>query len=74
MDPLGRTGVRGKWCGKIQAINKCNRVLVLVISQENETNERDFTEKSFCDHRTSWPTGLPLSKNKKLTSLYFLVT
>lgn len=64
------------WCGmeNNQAMNKSNCDLVRAVSQENETNVGDFTEEDFCDHRISWPTGLPLSKKKKFTSLYFLVT
>ena len=47
-------------------MNKSNCDLVRAVSQENETNVGDFTEEDFCDHRISWPTGLPLSKKKKI--------
>ena len=54
-----------------QAMNKSNCDLVRAISQENETNVGDFTEEDFCDHRISWPTGLPLSKKKIHLAIFF---
>ena len=55
-------------------MNKSNRVHARAISLENDTNEGDLAKKCFRDHRISRPTGLPLVKENKLTSLYFLVT